>query len=262
MGDLKKQSVMEIWNGEAYQEMRRQIVVQDFRDCPNCPYLNKALTSRMDPFSETLNLIEDRVTRSGRAVDEGRHHWREFKFHLKRAVKGDGDRGEHVSRGMGNALGVVGGFLRGAWRSVYGLHEQKQINQQLLQMLRISLERQERSREDLELLTEAKQLQGRLLAGDREAAGNGRHLSLDQRMNGLFYGVEFLEDETPVEMKVGEQHEVRLVLVNRSAVIWPTRGEQCVNLSYSLVDGQGNLRQLDGLRTELPEEVRPHVPLR
>ncbi|MBN1516157.1 SPASM domain-containing protein [Candidatus Sumerlaeota bacterium] len=264
MGDLKTQTVEDIWNGPDYQAMRRQLVVQDFRDCPNCPYLGKVLTSRRDPYTETLNQLDQLATRSGRTFDIARHRWREFKFHLKRAVKESGRRGEHARLSLRHGLGAIGGYLRGALQAVFALYEQKRINQQLLQMLRISLERQERSREDLALLTEAMQIQSRLHAqsiGDGASLLDAQRMSLDQRMNALFYSVAWLDHDTPTTMKAGATAQVEIRLMNTSVVDWPTRGPRSVQLSYSWFDAQGNLRQLDGLRTPLPGSVPPHQPV-
>jgi len=41
LGDLNKESVLDIWNNDQYQEFRNKILNHDFRECHHCPWLHK-----------------------------------------------------------------------------------------------------------------------------------------------------------------------------------------------------------------------------
>lgn len=64
IGNIEKQSVAEIWNGEAAQEIRKSILNGSFKYCKNCPYLlNKnGPVSDKPKTNHLLEVFEKKIT--------------------------------------------------------------------------------------------------------------------------------------------------------------------------------------------------------
>ena len=273
LGDLKTQSVAEIWNGPGFQEFRRQLLVRDFSDCKDCPFLAKVHSVRQDPFSQTMDRLTEQVRHTAAqaaALDEQR---KVFRGHLRGVLR---KPPEGSSRLAELSLAIRSfRLLRGhGWRKhkvqrKVAQEQQGQL-QQLINLLRISMERQDRGKEDVQLLTEAVQLLGGQLAQTRSrlhgvelppSANDDPARTLDERLNALFYSAHYEAPETPTRLSVGERRQVPVRVMNTSATPWPTRGRPAVYLAYSWFDERGNLHQLDGERTPLPVSAPPFKPL-
>ncbi len=64
IGNIKKDSLLNIWNGAEAKEIRSSILDQSFRHCKNCPYLQNKTgpvsDKPTDPYM--LNILENKIT--------------------------------------------------------------------------------------------------------------------------------------------------------------------------------------------------------
>ena len=77
----------------------------------------------------------------------------------------------------------------------------------------------------------------------------------------LNFKVEFGDNNIPGQMTVGRTVTADITITNTSKSKWPSKpnekGQNAVNLSYHWFDRKGAVVVFDGLRTALPNDVRP-----
>lgn len=71
------------------------------------------------------------------------------------------------------------------------------------------------------------------------------------------YGEQFTVAQQTLKGKPGQTLSVSVTVRNTSSFIWPTGGANPVHMSYHVLDGNKKMVVNDGLRADLPNDLRP-----
>ncbi len=106
-------------------------------------------------------------------------------------------------------------------------------------------------------------MDGRLTADGRPIEVIGKYEELRRQMQPLepgFYNAEYSDYRAPAEMYVDGRYQMTVTIRNRSPEVWRGQrlaGAGVVMLSYHWLDRWGNMHQLLGLGTPLPQDLEP-----
>lgn len=249
MGDLNTQSLPEIWNGPAYRDFRRRIVLRDYTYCRDCHYLARTLAGGIGDDS-LATVPGDDTWLSGRQRDcvpalEQYIRDREALLRYKHALRNGQLR--TAVRGFRSVLGPLARTARSIRTTMHRLAgawtEQRLANGALHRYCC-------RLHQDLLVAEEAI----RILAGERGApapvVADGQ-----SSIDALFYSARLTAGNMPPQIAAGDRFEVTLSVCNTSALTWPTQGEHAVKLAYGWCFDNGAVHVQDGLRSPLPQPV-------
>jgi ABC-type polysaccharide/polyol phosphate transport system ATPase subunit len=106
-------------------------------------------------------------------------------------------------------------------------------------------------------------MDGRLEADGHPATVIAKYEELRRQRQPIelgFYNAEYLDYEVPAEMSVDGRYQMSVTVHNHSPEVWhgqSSAGAGVVMLSYHWLDRWGNMHQLLGLGTPLPNDLQP-----
>lgn len=244
LGDLRKSSFFEVWNGPAFQQFRKAMVIRSFSLCEGCPTADRLTLPESGARKEYFDLFRANAEKD--LVHAPR------KDLLGVVFEHGGGPAWRISRAAGRRLLRIGRGTEAAARLAEPL---------LRETARFSKTMESQLAGDNGIYLGALNEIARSKLGPicRE-----RGISIDpvySNPDSLVYRALFLSHTTPHEMRAGEVYEVELEILNASVINWPTGPDdpsvQPVMLSYHWRDTGNQMLVFNGISTVLPEQNGP-----
>lgn len=250
MGDLSTQSLPEIWNGPAYRDFRRRIVLRDFRYCRDCHLLARTLAggvgdhSQLHPAPGDDNWLSEELRQCTPGLERAVHD-RDTLRRVKNAVRHG--QWKTIVRDFRSVIGPLARSITPPRKTYHDLtgawNEQRLANKALHRYCN-------QLHEDLMVAREAVDTLVRQQGIPAPVVGSGQ-----SDIDALFYSARLQAGPLPASIAANERFEVTLSVRNTSALIWPTTGEHSVKIAYSWHFANGAMHVQDGLRTLIPRPL-------